>query len=315
MIPQLGHKVLNKPPLPGTWLNNRNLHFVELPYPELLRFYHSAVTDARNAGKQLNFGSRSVSRLEELARAWRTEPSFYGGTPDDVKTYMRDGYRVGQLNGDLLPGVLRTREGTARRGQWLWQESGDEVDLTLALSGDPDCFRSFEQAPTLGGLNVVALFAFSSTTDFNIIAQYGGWIARLLGTCQTAGISPSLIIDQYGQGVTNKDATTLIRVRVKQENDALDWRRYSVLFSPPGFRHLLFAALCRATGPTHLVPGDTASHLGRPLSPSDNWDLSWDPSTRTVTCWGPTAPRSFDPELMTQKLIETGALTPREDTL
>jgi hypothetical protein len=315
MIPQLGHKLI-KPPMPGRWLpHDSKLHFVEIPYPELVRFYHAATKSATDAAAELKFAPRSSSRLDELARNWRSNRGFYGGTIDEVKNYMRDGYRVGQLNGELLPGVLRTREGTARRGQWLWQEHGDDVDVGLALSGDPDCFRSFEQAPTLGGLNVVALFAFSSNTDFNIIAQYGGWIARLLGTCQTAGISPSLTIDQYGRGVTSQDVTSLIRVKVKNENDALDWRRYSVLFSPPGFRHLLFAALCRATGPKHLIPGDTASHLGSPLSPSGTWDLAWDSSTRTVTCWGPTSPRSFDPDHMTNKLIETGALTPREDTL
>ena len=200
------------------------------------------------------------------------------------------------------------------RGRWVWDEHGSEIDVGLALSGDPNCFRSFEHRPTLGGLNVVALYSFSAHTDFNVIAQYGAWIARLLGTAQTAGISPSLVIDQYGYNLTGRNSGfALVRTRVKEENDALDWNRYSCLFSPTGYRHLGFAALTRtATQGKELLRGPLCSGLGTACSPHGSWDMHWNEATRTVTVWGPIYPNNFPETDMTNKLIECGALTPRE---
>lgn len=310
-VATLTYRELRKCPIPA--ISHQPTHFVEIPYSELLRFYQDAIKDPSGAADRVGYNKPSKSRLARLVRGWQTDSHFYGGTVDDMLSYLDNGYRVGQLDGSFLPGVLRTRDGDAMRGRWLWSDHGDEIDVGLALSGDPDCFRIFDQAPTLGGMNVVAMFAFTAGTDFNIIAQFGAWIAQLLGTCQAAGISPALSIDQYGMNVSTGGGLSLVRTRVKSEHDALDWRRYSALFSPTGFRHLGFAGLSLATGPKHLIPGTTEDGLGQPRSPSTDWDLDWDSATRTLTAWGPTTPRTFDPSRMTQRLIETGALTPNPE--
>lgn len=307
-IAKLTYRKLPRCPLKS--VSEDATHFVEIPYSELVRFYRDVVKHPSAAADRVNFNSGSKRAMSRLVDGWRSDSGFYGGTSDDMLGYLDSGYRVGQLDGSFLPGVLRTRDGDAMRGRWIWSESGDEIDVGLALSGDPDCFRIFEQAPTLGGMNVVALYSFGSSTDFNIIAQFGAWIAQLLGTCQAAGISPGLSIDQYGRNVSSGGGLSLIRTRVKAEHDALDWRRYSALFSPPGFRHLGFAALSLGSGPKHLIPGNTQRNLGQPAGPGDDWDLDWDSATRTLTVWGPTYPRSFDPSSLTEKLIQTGALTP-----
>lgn len=308
---------LKRPPHPyrdsSRWSNHECL-FIELPFSELIRHYRAMVQDADSELKAVRAHKRTAKVYADLRDKWQANNNnFYGGTTDTMLHYIDNGYQSGQFLGDFLPGVVRSREGTALRGRWVWDEHGADIDVDLALSGDPNCFRSFENRPTLGGLNIVALYSFSASTDFNVIAHFGSWIARLLGTCNQAGISPSLSIDQYGNQITTSSGFALIRTTVKHENDALDWRRYSCLFSPTGYRHLGFAAMSRAaTQGNELLRGTLTSGLGYAVSPGNQWDMHWDAATRTITLWSPTSPSSF-PELeMTDKLIATGALTPQE---
>jgi hypothetical protein len=310
---------LNKPPgLPASANWNPKIHFVEMTYQELVRFYVAITKDDLTRAKEfetLRFDKKSMNTTNALVKMWDENSGFYGGTTDDARTYIRDGYKTSAMIGEFLPGVLRTRSGESLRGQWIWNDYGDEIDVGLALSGDAQPFRSFESAATLGGMNINALMAFNSGTDFNVIAQYGQWVARLLATCAGAGVSPGLCIDHYGNGTTHKTDDSLVRIRVKQENDAIDWARYSALFSPIGYRHLCFASLLRASGDPNGLPGGIGSDLGRACGPNHNsndWDLGWDHATRTITLWGPTNPREFPADEMTRKLIECGALTPRE---
>lgn len=315
---QLRKKVLKRPFPPlrdHEFYGDRECTFVEMPFSELTRYYAGLVDQSQPEAElaALRTNTRTTAVITELRDKWIAGNTFYGGSSETMLDYIKNGYQTGTFVGEFLPGVVRSREGTALRGRWVWDEQGSEVDVGLALSGDPNCFRSFENRPTLGGLNIVALYSFASSTDHNVIAHYGSWLARLLGTCQMAGISPSLTIDQYGTGMTTRVNLCLVRTRVKDEHDALDWRRYSCLFSPTGYRHLGFAAMTRAaTQGTELFGGSLNSGLGQAVSPTNQWDLHWDEATRTATVWSPTFPHEFPESTLTDKLIACGALTPKE---
>lgn len=283
---------------------------IEIPFNELLTMYNNLTTDASAELNHWRATPKSRDNVLDTVRRWETETGFYGGTTEDMKRYIKNGYRTGSVLGTFLPGVLRTRDGSAQRGRWQWMESGDEIDVGLALSGDAAPFRSFEPAPTAGGMNIRALYSFSANVDHNVIAAYGAWIARLLATCNGAGVSPALTIDQYGERLTSSHRSlVLIRLRVKQENEALDWHRYSCLFSPTGYRHLGFTALMYAGG-SNLLPGTLASGLGGCVSDHE-WDLDWEPVTRTLTISAPSYANEFPSDKLTEQLIETGALNPQ----
>jgi hypothetical protein len=295
--------------------------FVEIPFSELLRFYHVLASkegvNAEFKAMGLTATSRSRKRASDYADKWNdvSRQGFYGGTFDTMQTYIKQGFQSNQYLGTFLPGVLRTKDGTSSKGRWIWDESGDEIDVGLALSGDPNCFRSFQDMSTRGGLNVRALYSFCSGTDFDVIAEYGAWLARLLGTANAAGISPALSIDQYSYSLADDSRFSCVRTLVKRENDALDWNRYSCLFSPCGYRHLGFAAMIRAGADKHLLQGSLSGGLGGVVTPTDDWDLSWDQTTRTLTVWGPASPESFDEDGLTSKLIEAGVFASTEERL
>lgn len=283
---------------------------IDIPFNELLRMYNGLTTDCDAELAHWNATTQSGEHVRDTVRRWNTDTGFYGGTTDDMKRYIKNGYRTGSVLGEFLPGVLRTRDGTAKRGRWQWSEAGDEIDVGLALSGDASPFRSFEASPTAGGLNIRALYSFQSNVDHNVIAAYGAWIARLLATCNGAGVSPALTIDQYGERLTSRHRTlVLIRLRVKQENEALDWHRYSCLFSPTGYRHLGFTALMYAGG-SNVLPGTLASGLGGCVSQGE-WGVEWEPTTRTLTVNAPAYADQFPSIELTEQLIETGALNPQ----
>lgn len=282
---------------------------IDIPFGELIATYF-ALTD--NIEKELKYwqaDARSKRHVRDTVERWRYKSDFYGGVTDDMKNYVRNGYRTGSVLGEFLPGVLRTHDGSAQRGRWLWSDTGDEIDVGLALSGDVTPFRSFEPSPTAGGLNVQALYSFTADTSHEIIAQYGAWIARLLATATGAGVSPSLTIDQYSRELSDNSQNAIIRTRVKTETEALDWNRYSCIFSPTGYRHLGFTGLMRAGASQDLLDGSMASGLGGCISPPE-WDLAWDEPTRTLTVWSPMRPHSFPSQHLTDRLIETGALNP-----
>ena len=292
---------------------NRDCQVVDMHFRELIRFYQ-AITHSDKTVREAEYSHwepRSRNTASKLYAQWGERNGFYGGTVDDMHGYIKNGYKTGAMLGDFLPGVLRTREGSAQRGRWVWQDSGDEVDVGLALAGDSQPFRSFEPSPTTGGLNINVLMSFAASTDFEVIAQYGSWIARLLATCSGAGVSPALTIDQYCGYLADACPFGLVRLRVKQENEALGWHRYSSLFSPTGYRHLCFAAMLRAGGDPLLMTGDVDSGLGNVVSPGDKWTLHWDTATRALTVYGPSHPRSFDEASLNEQLINSGALTPK----
>ena len=68
-----------------------------------------------------------------------------------------------------------------------------------------------------------------------------------------------------------------VLMRVKRENEVSDFNGWNVIFSPTGYRHVVFTA--------KLVAGDkigkrASGYLGSTIQ--SNWDLSYDPETSTL---------------------------------
>lgn len=160
--------------------------------------------------------------------------SFYGGTPAQTREWIRNGYSVG---------AKVAAQGAAPRKRTRWREEGDELSLERAWSGDPTPFATREPG-TKTGIRVEFDADFAGSTPPSVLADFGRWLAELTAGYAASGHDLEIVALYYGKGLYDgKGAPTsqTFRVQLKRFGQQSDYAAWSSLFSPTGFRHLIFS--------------------------------------------------------------------------
>jgi hypothetical protein len=143
--------------------------------------------------------------------------------------------------------------------------------------------------------------------DEQVLADYGAWLAGEISRLEEEGydldVSVSMPLRGVLKGNKGQESNAVLDTQVvlKRENEASDFRSWSAMFSPMGFRVIGFTAVFMAAA--HFGR-DTRWGLGQCAPQGDSWGVLFNNDTRTMRVLVPLNPRGqFDPEEMTEKLM------------
>ena len=234
-------------------------------------------------------------------REWRGRPShvnkWSGGSADQTRDWIRNGYKA--------PGSPVTgRVDAAPRKRTRWREEGDELSLERAWSGDPTPFASREPG-TKAGITITADLNMLASTGANVLRDYGAWLASLVAGYTASGHDVELYGTYPCEGLFSKGPrVTNHKIRLKRFGQQSDYTAWSPLFSPTGFRHIIFAMWAIDAARKGFVCDSGLGH-----STNDKpWGVQFDPATTTLTIERPASAASFPAERMTE--LVKAAFTP-----
>lgn len=127
-----------------------------------------------------------------------------------------------------------------------WQakfaEAGDDVDVGLHLSGEPECLVNFEQARQPGQriAHLCIHGAASSSFSPEELARQGQSALAVIDALEAAGIRVEVT---WGIGLEEGGYQRFFEVPLKRAEEALDMSRLAFAAHPSAFRRLAFALL------------------------------------------------------------------------
>lgn len=216
-----------------------------------------------------------------------------GGTVDDTVRWIREGYSVKGLQAPKAPAI-------APRKRTRWLEEGDDLDLTRAWSGDPTPFSQRETG-TKQGLRLEVEMFYSAAVRIDLIQEYGRWLAALASSYAAAGhdLEISAIYHQTRAWAgTSAPREVRTSVQLKRFGQSTDFVAWSPLFSPTGYRRIIFAmwsADARRAGYS-----TTSGYGGAAPGRHTSWGVTYDEATATMRISSPYNTDFFPADRMTR---------------
>ncbi len=239
------------------------------------------------SGKQRNI----LSRFHEW---WERNTDWTGCTLPEMNSWISNGFHVEGLR-DLPPLIV----GRPKR-KLRFAEEGDELLIDLAWSVVDEHYAEWEKRNSKPGLSVEVEITYSASTKAEVIRKYQVWLARMFQTLDENRVDAEIVVSCLVKGymapsdVGQKYDT---RIRVKRAGEAADFAAWSAMFSPGGYRMLMFAAKVMQV---ESMGKETDTGLGMPI-PSPAFDIQYDADANVMRV---TQAQGMDfPEFeMTQKL-------------
>lgn len=255
--------------------------------------------DSKSAAKAGVRGRGNQSTLNYLRRQWESaqSESWWGSTLPNLKAWIDRGYRVEGLR-NIDTSIIPSKE----RRKLRFSDEG-ELQIDLALSGFDYPFQKWDKRESRPGMSVEVDVNFNAGFGSNTVSAYTTWIAQAMAAIETAGIDLDVNIKLVTRGefTSRRNETLKTLVRVKKENEASDFVRWSALVSPGGFRMLGFAAEIFAGD--NIGWYDANNGLGTAVT-GNSWDVRWNEERRTMQIDCSRFTGEFPREEMTQKLRE-----------
>jgi len=203
--------------------------------------------------------------------SWKGDPSWIGCTIQDMRDFIANGYKVAGIE-DLHPDLVPVRN----RRRLKFDEDG-ELQIDLVASGFDYPFLQWEQREKKPGMVVNVAVDFNANVSAQVIREYQTWVARMLTALENEGYDVEVNVKIGLRDCWQGSGENEILIRVKRENEAVDFSRWSAMFSPGGFRMLGFTAIVMA-GDREKKPVST----GLGSATSRKWGVSFDTETRTL---------------------------------
>jgi hypothetical protein len=226
------------------------------------------------------------------------EGGWEGFSASQVREWLNEGFDTSMLAGlgDFSPPL---RE----KARFIFNEDGDEFHLDRALSGDDTYMSDWIKREAIPGLAFEANIMFNAGVNSKLVNAYNVWLCQAVYAIESAGIDSQITLRFPSRGAIAGDsrmAETVIRV--KQENESVDFGAFSPMLSPAAFRGFGFAAMvlhAQARG-KDISHGYGNGHSG------NAWKIVWDAERRILFADCPYMPRSdeFPAEDMTRQLRE-----------
>lgn len=254
-----------------------------------------ACSNGRNADVIFN-RPENIDYWNDLAQARESEGNWTGATIAETRNWIENGYSVPGLDG-----VDSTLIQGAPKRKMRYSEEGDEMLIDLAWSGVDEHFITWDKRFTKPTIKVEINIAFSAIVSHSTVNAYQGWIARMLQTIDQFGFDTQVDLKTNGSRmfVGHPSHHNSVLIRVKESGTQADFSSWSPMFSPAGYRHLMFHCMIRAADDAGL---DVARGLGA-VEKSNAWDLKYDPETQTLVVSNNNDWSEFPEFDMTQKFI------------
>lgn len=242
------------------------------------------------------------STLRGLLARWKSGrgDGFSGDTGEGMRSKLENGYTPPHVMepDDYTPHVATRRI--------IRTDEGAELDFALAWSGDPTPFSEWEQREQKPGLSVIVDYSINCGTPEKVVGEYATWLAGMFAGLELAGYDVEILVRNSVTMLCSGDSREDVShtdLRVKRENEASDFTEWSALFSPGGFRILMFTALCLHGDE---VGRQATGSLGYPMG--SKWEVDFDESNRTLYIGTPNGASSFPADKMTAELAATGLI-------
>lgn len=245
-----------------------------------------------------------TGQLAELARSWADadDGSFYGANSETVRDWLRNGYTVPRLPDHVpLPYADLSHKPRWRRND----DPAGEFQYDEFANGETDYYAKRDGRISKAGINVEIGITFVCSTKAKVVAAYSEWCGAAITAIRAQGFDVAISFVTRVESLVPGEDRNDVHIIVNSFGEVNLAQDYSVMFSPAGYRHLMFAA-CTLSDETESV-GRVDSGLGRCIS--TDWDVSWNAATRTLSFdtnqMGST--REFPAHDMTVKLAEIQA--------
>ena len=218
-----------------------------------------------------------------------------GFSRPEFKEWLGGGFKT-----DVFSGLEEFSPPIRQKRRRFYSEDSGEMQIDLILAGEDNPFVDFTPREVVPGFAVNIWVDFHAGVNARVIEAYQRWVARTLYTLETEGIDLEInvVCRTRNPYTTTRDGQIAeTRIRVKRENEVTAFADWSVMFSPAGFRGMMFACLCLHAG---RVGKAAASGLGQPTSHS--WGVKLDAENRVLVFSCDSGAREFPEENMTEQL-------------
>ncbi len=212
-------------------------------------------------GVHTDFHNRQHSCIRSTVDLWKSDPRWVGCTIQNMESWLSEGFHVEGLS-NVDTSLIQTRPKRRLR----FTEDGDELLLDLAWSGSDEYFSDWEKRNRKPGLRIEIDISYSASNDSERIRPYLVWLARMLQTFDENAIDVEVsVVNTVKNMLQNSDygKTYRTKIRVKNAGEAADFAAWSAMFSPGGFRQLMFTAMIQHGNTTESA---TSQSLGSPVT-------------------------------------------------
>jgi len=195
-------------------------------------------------------------RFSGKDRQFDVNPQFYGAARDwpALRSFLENGWAEGAAEIESLRAsvdhiVDKVKE---RSEAMVYDVSGQWLDISRHLDGEPECFGSYMQVEHGGGkgkvVRVDVNVCCSGAVRVEDFRRRGAAVAAFIDLVEASGrrcevhvVSASYL--DYGSRPGDKPANQ-IRIKAKAANEPLDLSRLAVLIADPGvFRRLILSLM------------------------------------------------------------------------
>jgi hypothetical protein len=235
-------------------------------------------------------------RANQFVDDWSHDSSFIGAKPKEMLRRLHQGY---DFPPESAPSVLPYVESYRRRPRYTDDPEGD-YDHDLYMNGETEYFLTKPKRESLIGLRLKIRYDFNCKVSSKFIAEYGQWVGTVIESLQTRGYDLEIMVMQDAHHTFDhgRDGNDQQMVRVSKFGERVMPRDWAALFSPGGYRMLLWQAM--------FLGADSSSHeltytLGK--AQGERFDISWEPKEREITFHvnSTNVPTKYPAENMTKK--------------
>ena len=217
---------------------------------------------------------------------------FAGCTVPQMDEWIDHGYKAAGME-------IKPAANSRPRRKLRFDEEG-ELQVDMALSGHDTPFLNWGKRTRTPGVKLKIELAVRATTPASVLRDYAEWLSALVAGMQGKGFDLEIdVVSRAKSVIAQSSAQVDVGIRVKKFGRKSDLRSWGAIFSPGGFRRLIFLArimACEANGKV------ASSGFGGSFGPE--WGVDFDPKTRTMTVRCAASTARFPREEMDRQLGE-----------
>jgi hypothetical protein len=240
--------------------------------------------------KSLEYGVAPTSHGSYKARAGRIDGGWLGATQDDTVKWLKHGFKHDGLK-------VKTADPYERSFKTRWNDWDGDPDLGRAVAGFDRYYFGRTKYTAKPALTINFEYYFSAAFSIDLITSYGSWLAQLFGALEQRQYS----LEVNAVAGINRGNPARVELQMKKHGERADYTDWSAIFSPAGYRVIMFSAIVRACE----LAGTSADYgLGGPHNGRAGVTYDEDAHTLNITCGN----MAFDKDQLDADLQATGLL-------
>lgn len=241
----------------------------------------SLENNGRVSGFKIAHNAQSVKRDTCEVSTWQ------GYSADQLRRWVTEGYRT-----DILDGISDAKPIREKR-RYLYVEEGEEMHIDRALSGEDNYMSEWSKREVIPGAAVEAEVMFSAGTKAEIVNAYNVWLCRAISSLEAAGIDCQLTLKFSSENCFDGAGAGHTIVKVKSENEDLDFTSFSAILSPAALRTFGFCALTLHAESAGKPVSGTMGRGRYNVRPTPDWNVSFNSKRQVLEIDCPYQPKEF----------------------